>query len=885
MRDIPGRAARTILRLFLTGTAADAVLGDLLEEQIQNKRSRAWVFLQAVRIAWQCALNIRALLAPTHALNLDNESEPIMETLTQDVRYALRSLRRRLGFSVLAMLTLALGLGGATATFTLVDSILLRPLPYRDADRLVEFSPTRPQDGQPTAWSLPEWNAVTSAQSVFEAMGTFAPRTTSFLVTEGSQPEVITAARASGGFFQTLGVAPERGRLFSSEDERPEEQQTVILSHSFWQHNLGGDPAILGKSLQLDSLRAVSGYTVIGILPGDFHFNPDVSSTTPAAATAAATEPQVWLPLRIRPVDATPNNHTFRAIGRLKSGATVDQARAQLESVVAQAAHPHGAHVITRQEQETGKTRGSLWILFGAAGLVLLIACGNVGNLLLGEATAREHEIAVRRSLGAGRIRILRQLLTESVVLSLGAGVLGLLLAKFAIGLIVGGAPYAIPRLHEIGIDLRVFAFMFAIALGTGVIFGLGPATALLRSSTKIAPKEESTRVSRRSRLSSAIVIAEIALSFVLLVSAGLLTQTLIRLAWTPTGFDSRNLLVVALRLPANAYTEKRTLPLFDRIEERLQGLPGVRTVSSASVVPFEGKINSTWVYTETMASLPADKRPVALQRTVASNYLETLGIPLVAGRGLTRQDEAEGSDAIIVNQTMAHKLWPGQNAIGRRVYLDATRSYRVVGVAGDAKNESLGAAAESTFYLAYSNISADKVFLVRTEGDASNLANSVKAAIWEIEKGAAFTRLETMNSMVSTSIATERYRVWLIGIFATLAGVLAAIGLYGVVSRSVLRRTRELGIRIALGAQQSDITRLVLGQSALLTISGIVLGAAGAAASSQVLRSVLFGVTPLDPLTYTGIALLLVAVAALASYFPLRRASRVDPIDALRAE
>jgi putative ABC transport system permease protein len=869
-----------MLRLFVSRPSAESILGDLVEEQRLRKKSQAWLFAQALKIAGRCLLNIRALTATTpRTLDCKNRSEPVMTTLVQDIRYALRSLLRRPGFSVLATLTLALGLGGAAATFTLVDSVLLRPLPYREGDRLVEFSPTRLQDGLPTAWSVPEWNAVTSGQSVFEAMGAFVPRTTPFLVTEGRQPEVIAAARVSSGFFHTLGVVPELGRLFAVEDEFANGQQTVILSHGFWQQTLGGDPTIVGKSLRLDSLASVSGHIVIGILPRDFHFNPE------AAATSAGAEPRVWLPIRIRPTDIAPANHIFRAIGRLKPGATVDLARVQLQSVLAQADHPHGAQVITRQEQETGKASGSLWVLFAAAGLVLLIACGNVGNLLLGEATAREQEIAVRRSLGAGRTRILRQLLTESVLLSLGAGVLGLVLAKVAIALIVNAAPYPIPRIHEIGIDLRVFFFMFVIAAGAGAIFGFAPATVLMRSGKAIGPKEASTRVSRRSLLSNLIVTGEIALSFVLLVGAGLLTQTLMRLTFTPTGFDSKNLAVVSFRLPAEVYSERRTLSLYDRVEERLRSLPGVSAVSSASVVPFEGKINNTQVYTDAMASLPAAQRPLAFRRTIAPNYLETLGIPLIAGRDMTPEDDVEGSDAIIVNNTMAQTLWPGESALGRRVYLNPNRSYRVVGIAGDAKNESLGVAAESTFYVTYARAPGDRVFILRTGTDPANLTNAIKTTIWEVEKAVAFTRVESMHSMVSASIAAERYRAMLIGVFAALAGALAAIGLYGVISRSVMRRTRELGIRIALGAQQSDIRRLVLGQCILLTVSGVGLGVFGAAASSRALRSVLFGVTPLDPPTYVAIAIVLFVVAALASYFPLRRAGRVDPIVALRAE
>jgi putative ABC transport system permease protein len=313
--------------------------------------------------------------------------------------------------------------------------------------------------------------------------------------------------------------------------------------------------------------------------------------------------------------------------------------------------------------------------------------------------------------------------------------------------------------------------------------------------------------------------------------------------------------------------------------------LPGVRAVSSASVVPFEGKINNTQVYTDAMTSIPAAQRPLALRRAIALNYLETLGIPLMAGRAMTPEDDVEGSDAIIVNNTMAQALWPGEDALGKRVYLNPNRSYRVVGIAGDAKNESLGAAPESTFYVTYARAPGDRVFILRTGPDPSNLMNAIKATIWEVEKAVAFTRVESMHSMVSASIAAERYRAMLIGIFAALAGALAAIGLYGVISRSVMRRTRELGIRIALGAQQADIRRLVLGQCVLLTVSGVGIGVLGAAASSRALRSVLFGVTPLDPLTYVAIATLLFVVAAFASYFPLRRASRVDPLVALRTE
>lgn len=801
----------------------------------------------------------------------------------QDLRYGVRMLTKRPGASLLAMLALALGIGPITAIFSLINGLLLQPLPYSEPAALMTIWRSNPQRG----WyefplSVPNFLDHRERDQVFASVAAYGPGN----VTIGGEgePELIEGASVTAEFFTTMGVPPLLGRGFAANEDRPGANPVVVLSHGLWVSRFGGNPQTIGKTMLVDG-RA---HEIIGVMPARLEF--------PVTA-------RLWTPLVLNPETSPRGSNFLSLIGRLKPGVTKEQAMAQWNNVAAEleTQYPNfngnaRIHMIPLAEHSVGKIKEPLLLLFGAIALVLLIACANVANLLLVRTASRQRELAVRAALGAGRFRLLRQLLTESLLLSALGGALGLLLATGTQKLLLSLNTFKIARLYETKLDWRVLGFVAALVLLTGVVFGLLPALLATRQNLADTIKEGMGRSAASAisgRLRGALVVAEVALSLVLLIGAGLLLRSFLSVRAVEPGFDPTGVLSMNVTLPMPAYNDQnKRMEFIRQTTEQLRALPGAETVASAAYVPMSG-VNTNRRFAMADKPLPEPgKEPTAVEFPISPDYFNVLKIPVRSGRVFTGQETPE-APALIVNEKFAERYFPGENALGKRIrfYSASTQGQQppfveIVGIVGNVKHLTLAENVEPMIYTPQSvRVWAFISFMVRAKGDPLALAQPARQALAAVDKTLAVSKVATLEELVARTMAQGRGLTILLGTFATVAVLLAMVGIYGVLSYTVSQRTQEIGVRMALGAARRDVLRLVIGQGMWLVGIGIALGLLGAFGLTRLLTELLYGVGPRDALTFAGVPLLLAGVAMLACYVPARRATRIDPMVALRHE
>jgi putative ABC transport system permease protein len=805
----------------------------------------------------------------------------LITELTQDVRYGLRQLRRNPGFTVIAIITLALGIGANTAVFSVVNSVLLQPLPYHDGERLVSIWQTY-QGYADVPVSTPNVYSWRTQSRVFEEIAAYRVQR-SFTLTGHGEAQWLQGTYVTSNLFRTLGVTPYLGRGFDASEDQTGARPEVVLTHAVWAGIFHSDRSIVGKILDLDG----KGFTVVGVMPAGFHF----PSWT-----------DVWLPLGEVGKDELTSRvyHALNVIARLKSGVSVQ--RAQMEMAIInsriQLQYPKtdegwGIWVVSLHQQLVGTAQEALLILLAATGFVLLIACANVANLLLVRAAGRQKEVAVRTALGASRARLVRQLLSESIVLALAGGALGLTLAEGGLKLLPAFGQEAIPQLHPIRLDVRVLAFALITALITGILFGLAPAVESgkldLLSSLQEGPRS-SVAGFRSGSVRNLLVVAQVGLAVVVLIGSGLLLRTFERLLNVDPGFDVHNVLTARLSLLDAKYSAAGQQEVFYRqLLGRVKELPDVRAVGLTDVLPLSRESNfKTRFVVQGQTLRPGETYPVAELRIVYPGYFKALRIPLIQGRLFTNADFARSSvPPVIVNRRLAEHFFNDEDPIGNRINAGPEGSspswVRVVGVIGDIKEFGLASRPEYAMYFCGSN--SEMQLVVKTASSPLSLARPVRNVVAKLDKAVPVSDVMTMQQRLSASLVRRRFSMVLLSVFALLALALAAVGISGVISYSVVRRTHEIGIRMALGAQKSDILRMVAGQGLKLALIGVAVGIAGALAVTPFLASLLYGVKPTDPLTFVAVSLILIAVALLACYIPARRAAKVDPMVALRYE
>jgi predicted permease len=804
-----------------------------------------------------------------------------------DLRFATRVLRRQPGFTVVVLLTLMLGIGANTAIFTVIDAALLRPLPYREADRLVHFWETHRGDvSQRSEASYPDfldWRAQNRAFAAIEGYD----ETNLTVTADGAEPLMLRGARVTPGFFPMLGVAPALGRAFVPEESLAGGAPVVVLSHGFWQRRLGSDPRVAGRLLTLDRRR----YTVIGVLPPDFHFAP-------------VEDAELWLPIDAAAQRASERfNHWLNVVGRLRPGVTFDGARSDLSAIMRRlgAEYPEtnagrDIALVPLRDEIVGAVRPTLLVLFGAVGCVLLVACVNVTGLTLARSAARGREIAVRSALGADRGRIVRQLLVESALLAVAGGLLGALTARLGVRVIVAALPAELtsgmPYLQHVRVDAAVMVYAAGLALAAGLLSGLAPALYVSRPSAAELLRHggRGGTGGARPRLRGALVSAEIALTMVLLVAAGLMTRSLGRLLSVDAGFDAEQVLTARVALSGAAYdSATRQQQFFETLVEAVRALPGVRAAGAVRQLPLAGGGTNTFRVEGRPAPDPAS-RPEATMRGVAGDYFRAMGIRVVAGRAFTDRDRVETQPVLVVSAGVARRLFgDGASALGQRLrfYAFPESAWTIVGVVGDVKTGRLDADAPPTIYYTHLQGAENRMSIVaRTVGDPTTLAGAVRREVGALDPTVPVYNVHTMEQQVARSpaVLARRFPLRLVGAFAAAALSLAVVGIYGLVAYTVAQRTQELGIRVALGAQRRNILALVVRQGALLAATGVTVGLVVALWATRMLGSLLYGVSAADPLTYVAVAALLGGIAIAASYIPARRAARVDPMVALRA-
>jgi putative ABC transport system permease protein len=791
-----------------------------------------------------------------------------LERLREDIRFAGRVLRAHPAFSIVTLIVLALGIGATTAMFSVVNSVLLRPLPFRDPDHLVmleeKWLPRFPRfEASPLDYL--SWKEQCTSYSVMAAF-----RPSFFNLTEGDLPERIVGARVSANLPEVLGVSPILGRSFKADEDVPG-QNVVLLGHDLWNRRFSADPAVVGRVVHMNGL----GFTVIGVMPPGFNF--------PRTA-------EMWMPMGFTPEDlATRGNHVVWAAARLKPGVTPKQAQAEMDLLMPRLQKNWRGQVVPFGDHYVGDVRLALGVLLGAAGCLLLIACVNVANLLLARGAVRQREMSLRTSLGATRARIVQQLLTETTVLALVGGTLGVAVALGAVALVRRWPWPGILRLDETSIDMTGLLVAIVVSIGTGVLCGLSPALRLsrpnLHDALKTGGRVAGTR--ERTRIGNALVVVEVALAVVLLVGAGLFLRSLWRLLDVPLGFNPQNVLAVTISLPRAVYREPfQQVEFTDRLIGRLASLPGVEAVGASSAFPLTGVAD---------VGIRFDGRPVEspLFATngnyfrVTPEYLRVMQIPLIRGRLFTDHDTATSPPVALINETMARRFFPDEDPIGKRLDIAAPPSLReIVGIVGDIKQESVRTPTPPQVYEPLAQKPGPTFHvLLRSSDNPLRFTETVRQEVRAIDSAQPISEARLMRDIVATSLTRDRFSVVILGAFAALALILAAVGLYGLVAYFVTQRTNEIGVRIALGAEPGSIQRLVVFQSVRVVLVGVGLGLVGALLLSNILRSLLYEVRPRDPLTLAGVGILLFAVALAAAFFPARRASRVDPVLALRAE
>jgi putative ABC transport system permease protein len=805
-----------------------------------------------------------------------------IESLWQDVRCGLRMLRKNAGFATVAILTLALGIGANTAIFSVINGVLLSPLPYNDPDRIVLVLESNPTRGFPQfSVSPPNYMDWKKNSTSFEQIASIARG--DFNYTGGAEPERISGARVASSFFAVMGVTPTMGRTFLPEDDVVGKAGVVVLGYGLWTRRFGSDPQVLGKSLTLDG----QSYRVVGVMQDGFQFPRGVDLWLPSEFDADALSP------------GARGAHYLRVMARLKPGVSVDKAQSEMVAISKRLEQQYPktntgwtAKLLTLNEATVGNVRPTLLVLFGAVGFLLLIACANVANLLLARATARQREIAIRFSLGASRLRIARQLLTESILLSGIATGAGLLLAEWAIRALRTLPPSNLPRAANIGLDLPVLGFAAGVAVLTGLLFGFAPALQITRGAPSETLKEGGRTASAgRQGVRSALVVLETTLALVLLVGSGLLLKSFLRLQTVDPGFQYKNIATADVSLPRSKYsTDAQERQFFSQVLERIQSVQGVKEVAASSGNPMEGSNLSFSFATKDLEALSPSDQPSAGYYVVSPNYFHTLGIPLLLGRFFTPEDSAGRPRVAIISQTIAQRFFHNKNPIGQTIKIGVGAAVpvarEIVGVVGDVKDDGLGEAATMAAYEPYTQMAwSDMTLFVRSNSDPSQMASMLRSQVTSVDKDQPVADISTGDQLMAQAVAQPQLRTTLLSLFAGLALILASLGIYGVMSNTVAQRTHEIGVRMALGAGQSSVLRLVLSNGVRLTLLGIAFGSAGAFALTRLMKSFLFHVTPTDPATFVEVALFLFLVALLASYIPARRATRVDPVIALRYE
>ena len=791
------------------------------------------------------------------------------------------------GFTAIAVLALALGIGANTIIFSVVDSVLLRQLPFKDADRLASLWETnlqqndRPDTDAQVAGSANfiDWS---SQNQVFDDMAAYINWT--YNLTGVDDPERIESAVVTGSFFDVLGTEPSLGRAITPDDDQPGKDNVVVLSHGFWQRRLGADPAIIGKTITLNR----NSFTVVGVMPGNFKF--------PSPAV------ELWVPFGFSPAQKQDRAGKFlKVIARLKPNVKIEQARAAMSAIAGQLEQQYpatntgwGVELAPFQENEVSQIRPALLLLLGAVGFVLLIAGANVSNLLLARASARRKEMAIRGALGASRRRLVNQMLTESALLAMLGGGAGALLAVWGMDILVSLNPGNIPRLGDARVDGRVLGFTLALSVLTALIFGLAPALLASKPDLIEAIKETGQAYSGRSalKLHGLLVVSEIAVALVLLVGAGLMIRSFLRLHQVNPGFNTENALTMRIWLPASRYgTNEQQTAFFQQVIGRLEGLPGVRSVGAIQDLPLKANRMGFKFDIEGRAANQPGKENDAAYRTTTPDYLRTMSIPLLAGREFTRQDDRNAPPVVIINQSMARQFWPDEDPIRKRIRFGEPDApwYSIVGIVGDIKHMGLEAQEGAAFYQPY----AQKQFtflrwltlVMRTDTEPTSMVAAARSQVQAVDKDQPVYEIATLEQLLSKSIAKPRFYTTLLGSFAMLALILGAVGTYGVMSFSVNQRRREIGIRLALGAGRGDILKLVIARGFRLALAGVAIGLGGALALTRLMSSLLFAISPTDPVTFVVISLVLIGVALGACFVPARRATRFDPMVALRYE
>jgi putative ABC transport system permease protein len=806
-----------------------------------------------------------------------------METLWQDLRYSARMLLKHPGFTLIAILTLTLGIGANTAIFSIVNAVLLRPFPYHAPDQLVIPSEGLSGLSGGVLLSYPNFADWKDDRKVF-ASASAVRSNENFNLTGAGEPERLLGRLVSAEFLSTLGVKPFLGRDFVADDDRPNATPTAILSYGLWSRRFGNDQSIVGKQITLNN----QGYTVVGVTPPDFHYGLDADVTVPINLQAERFKPRAGGP-------------GLTAVARLKPDVSLQQAETELNLIYARLAQQYPGSTTGRRvyltplhESFVGDVRQPLLILLGAVGLVLLIACANVANLLLVRSATRRREISVRVALGAGRGRIIRQLLTESVLLAGIGGLLGILLAHWGTSFIAYQLPDGIPRLNEAYVDLRVLLFTLTVSLATGLLFGLAPALQASRLNLTEALKEGDRGSSgTRQRLRGVLVISEVALTLTLLVGAGLLIQSFRRVLQVDPGFDAQNLLT--MQVSVNNPDGHQVAAFFQQLQENVRRLPGVKSVAVSNGLPL-GVVNRP-IFIIVGRPLPEQgKEPGAIRYTVSNDYFQTMGIKLMKGRLFNEQDRPDTPSVVVIDEALVEQHFQNEDPIGKRLAqsTSGTPSHEIIGVVRHVQQENLdGQTRTPQFYFSFNQIPAERLpgstrrinLLTRTEGESSSLTSTVRAEIAALNKDQAVFNVRTMEQIVAQNVAPRRFSMLLLTVFAVVALVLASIGIYGMMSYAVAQRTREIGLRMTLGAQRGNVIRLVIGQGMKLAMIGVALGLVAAVALTRTMKNLLFGVSATDPVTFVGITFLLALVALLACWVPARRATKVDPIIALRYE
>ena len=817
-----------------------------------------------------------------------------MENLWQDIRYGVRMLLKSPSFSIVATVALALGIGANTAIFSVVNAVLLRPLPFPKSEELMSVWETDYQRGlEQGSYSYPNFFDLRAQNHVFEKLAAY--HTNDFILTGRGEPARLLGAVGNADLLTLLGTAPALGRGFLPDEDKPgDSSRVVVLSHQLFQNRFGADPGVLNQSITLDG----NSYTIVGVMPRGFQFpiqNDPVELWTTIAGDAEGKSPMT----------EARGAHFLFIIGRLKPGVTIAQAQAEATTIGSRLEQQYpdtNTHKNIRIQPAlnalVADVRPALLVLLGAVAFVLLIACANVANLLLARAMSRHKEMAIRAALGASRLRVVRQLLTESVLLSLTGGALGLLLAVWWTDLLVSLGKNDIPRAMQIGLDRRVLLFTFGVSLLTGMVFGMVPALQATRSQLSEALKEGgrgSGEGARRNFTRALLVVGELAFAVMLLVGAGLLIQSLWRLRHVRPGLDPTNILTFSVAVPEARYPTDKQAEFFQNLKARIQALPGVQATSAILPLPLSGDRFSI--------SFEIDGRPVAKKDqpsadffNVAPGYFRSMGIPLLKGRDFTDRDQHKAPQVIIVSEAFARQHFPNEDPIGKRIkpgisVYDEEKPFReIVGVASDIRNRNLNTEPKPAYYVPQTQMPFTQMtVVVKTTGDPRALLSAVTKEVAALDKDVPMFGVKTMEEYLSASVAAPRFNTTLLSIFAAVALILTIVGLYGVMSYSVAQRTNEIGIRMALGAQTRDVLRLIVGQGLQLVLVGLGLGLAGALALTwllqSLLQSLLFGVTTKDPLTLVAVAVLLVLVALVACYIPARRATKVDPMEALRCE